>query len=101
LRDGALTSLALLLSFAAFDDITTGNETDFTVEYGALVVSAGWLLFVVLSLVRSSRSVLGSISLVAALAAGDSLRAKADGGEGGIRNYMTFEIPNNLRRSGQ
>jgi hypothetical protein len=43
LRNGTVTWLAVLLSFAAFDDITTGTETDFAVEYGALVACAGWL----------------------------------------------------------
>ena len=65
LRDGAVTCVALLLSFAAFDDITTGNETDFTLEYGALLVSATWLLFVTFKLINASRRVLGAISFVA------------------------------------
>lgn len=55
-RDAAVTFAVLLLSFAAFDDITTGNETDFTLEYGALLVGAGWLLFVTFRLIRASRA---------------------------------------------
>lgn len=43
LRDGAVTLGAVLLSYAAFDDITTGHETDFTLEYAALLVAGGWL----------------------------------------------------------
>lgn len=62
LRDGAVTCAVLLLSFAALDDITTGNETDLTLEYGALLISAGWLLFVTFRLIRTSRRVLGAIS---------------------------------------
>jgi len=65
MRDGAVTCVALLLSFAAFDDITTGNETDFTLEYGALLVSAAWLLFITFRLISASRRVLGAISFVA------------------------------------
>lgn len=69
LRDGVLTLAALLLSFAAFDDITTGRETGFTLEYGILLACASWLLFVTLRLIRAHRRMLGVISLVA-LAAG-------------------------------
>jgi hypothetical protein len=65
LRDGAVTFAALLLSFAAFDDITTGNEMDFTFEYAALLGAAGWLLFVTFRLIAASRRLLGAISLVA------------------------------------
>jgi hypothetical protein len=65
MRDGAVSFAALLLSFAAFDDITTGTETDFTLEYGALLVCAGWLLFVTLELIRASRRAIGLASLVA------------------------------------
>lgn len=64
IRDGALTFAALLLSFAAFDDITTGNETDFTLEYGAVLVCVGWLFVVTFRLIRASRRVLGAISFV-------------------------------------
>jgi hypothetical protein len=69
MRDGAVTCVALLLAFAAFDDITTGNESDFTLEYGALVVSAAWLLFITFRLMGGSRRVLGAISFVALAAA--------------------------------
>jgi hypothetical protein len=65
LRDGAVTFAVLLLSFAAFDDITTGNETDLRLEYGALLVCTGWLLFVTFRLIRASHRVLGAISSVA------------------------------------
>lgn len=64
LRDGVVTLAALLLSFAAFDDITTGHETDFTLEYAALLVCAGWLLVVTFRLIRTSHRVLGAISFV-------------------------------------
>lgn len=56
IRDGAVTFSALLLSFAAFDDITTGNETDFRLEYGTLLVCAGWLFFVTFRLIGASRT---------------------------------------------
>jgi hypothetical protein len=69
MRDAMLTVFAVLLAFAAFDDITTGNESDFTTEYAVLVLCAVWLLFVCIRLLRNSHQVLGGISLVA-LAAG-------------------------------
>src|SRR5688572_9968272 len=65
LREGSLTLVALLLAFAAFDDITTDNDTDFTVEYAALVVCAIWLMFVAFRLIQGSRPVLGGIAFVA------------------------------------
>ena len=54
-RDGVVTVVALLLAFAAFDDITTGTETDFTTEYVALLICGGWLLFVTFRLFRQSK----------------------------------------------
>ena len=66
---GLLTAVVLLLVFAAFDDITTDNDTDFRFEYSILIASAAWLLFLALRLVRHQQPVLGGISL-AALAAG-------------------------------
>ena len=65
LRDGTLTLIALFLVFAAFDDITTDNDTDFTFEYGLLVICAIWLMFVSFKLFHASRPVLGGISFIA------------------------------------
>ena len=42
----AVTVVVLLLAYAALDDITTDNATSFRVEYGFLILSAGWLAFV-------------------------------------------------------
>jgi hypothetical protein len=65
LSNAAITLVALLLVFAAFDDITTDNATSFRVEYTFLVGCAGWLLFVAWSLIRGGHRTLGSASLVA------------------------------------
>lgn len=43
-----VTLAGSLVAFAALDDITTGNETDFTQEYTALLGFAVWLLFLAL-----------------------------------------------------
>ena len=40
LRDAVVTIAALLLVFAAFDDITTDNATSFPLEYTILAASA-------------------------------------------------------------
>ena len=64
-REGMAAIVALLLAFAAFDDITTGNETDFTVEYLALILSAIVLLFVSLRQLRSHRYFIACASLAA------------------------------------
>ena len=65
LRDGMVTLAALMLAFAAFDDITTGTETNFTLEYAALLACAGWLASVTLRLLRDSHRVLGAMSFIA------------------------------------
>jgi hypothetical protein len=54
-----------LLAFAAFDDITTDNDTNFTVEYVALAICALWLCVVSIRLVRGRHRRLGSVSFVA------------------------------------
>ena len=69
LRDGLISFVALLLVFAAFDDITTDNATHFTVEYTALVLCAVWFVFVAASLIRVGRRTLGMLSLAALLGA--------------------------------
>ena len=63
--NAAITLVALLLVFAAFDDITTDDATTFPVEYSFLVGCAGWLLFVAWSLIRGGHRTLGVASLVA------------------------------------
>ena len=65
ISNAAITLVALLLVFAAFDDITTDNATTFRVEYTFLVGCAGWLLFVAWSLIRGGHRALGFASLVA------------------------------------
>ncbi len=49
----ALGALIILLDMAALDDITTGNEPDYSLEYAILVVSA--LLFAGLILYLRNR----------------------------------------------
>ena len=63
--NAAITVVALVLVFAAFDDITTDNATTFRVEYTFLVGCAGWLLFVAWSLIRGGHRALGFASLFA------------------------------------
>ena len=64
-RDAVVTIAALLLVFAAFDDITTDNATSFPLEYTILVASAIWLLFIAVRLMRHGHGLLGGISLLA------------------------------------
>lgn len=69
LASGLITFAALLLIFAAFDDITTDNATTFRTEYAFLLACTGWLLFVAVRLLRAGHLLLGGASLLA-LAAG-------------------------------
>ena len=77
LRDAVVTLVAVLLAFAAFDDITTDAATTFTVEWVGLAICALWLLIVSWRLLRREDWWLGSVSvvaLVAAAAAGSTIR---------------------------
>ena len=77
LRDAAVTLAAVLLAFAAFDDITTDTATTFTVEWAGLALCGVWLLIVCWRLLRSEHRWLGAISmfaLIAAVGAGSAIR---------------------------
>jgi hypothetical protein len=68
LRDAALTLAAVLLAFAAFDDITTDAAATFTAEWTGLAVCGVCLAFVSWRLLRSAQPWLGSLSIVAVIA---------------------------------
>lgn len=68
LASGLATFAALLLIFAAFDDITTDNATTFRTEYALLLACAGWLIFVAVRLLRAGHQLLGGASLLAVAA---------------------------------
>jgi hypothetical protein len=70
---------ALLLVFAAFDDITTDNATSFRPEYTILVAVAVWLLFIAVRLMGHGHGLLGGISLVALASAVWGQRAVGPG----------------------
>lgn len=65
LRDAVVTFAAVVLAFAAFDDITTDPAPSFTLEWLGLGVCAVWLLFVSWWLVRCGHQWLGLVSVVA------------------------------------
>ena len=79
LRDAVVTMAALVLVFAAFDDITTDNATSFPLEYTFLVAAAIWLFFVAVRLMRHGHGLLGGISLVALASAVWGQRAVGPG----------------------
>lgn len=66
---GLATFTALLLIFAAFDDITTDSAPTFRTEYAVLLACAGCLIFVAVRLLRAGHQLLGGASLLA-IAAG-------------------------------
>ena len=78
-RDAVVTIAALLLVFAAFDDITTDNATSFPLEYTILAASAAWLLFIAVRLMRHGHGLLGGISLLALASAVWGQRAVGPG----------------------
>ena len=64
-----VTTLAALLAFAALDDITSDNDTDFVLEQAMVAVSLGWFAFMSLGFVTQGRRWLGAISIVMLAAA--------------------------------
>ena len=77
LRDAAVTLAAVLLAFAAFDDITTDSATTFTFEWAGLAICGVWLGIVSWRLLRSGHQGLGFVSVVvlaAAAGAGSTIR---------------------------
>lgn len=79
LASGLATCTALLLMFAAFDDITTDNATTFRTEYAWLLACGGWLSFVALRLLRAGHQLLGGVSLLAVAAGAWAQRAMGPG----------------------
>lgn len=81
LRDAVLTFTAVLIAFAAFDDITTDTALTFTFEWLGLGVCAAWLLTVSWRLRRGEHPWLGSVSVIAlvvAVGAGSTIRPGID-----------------------
>jgi hypothetical protein len=77
LRDAVLTVTAVMIAFAAFDDITTDTAATFTFEWLGLGVCATWLLIVSWRLLRGEHRWLGSVSvivLVVAVGAASTIR---------------------------
>jgi hypothetical protein len=85
LRDGVVTVCALLLAYAAFDDITTDNATTFQFEYTLLLACAGWLFFLGLRLLGQHHHALGGVSLLALAGAVWAQRAIGPGIPAGFR----------------
>ncbi len=61
---GAVSLMFLLLDVLALDDITTGHEPDFMLEYGTLWISGLWFVVLSLWLLGHKRYVAGAVSLV-------------------------------------
>lgn len=81
LRDAVLTVTAVMIAFAAFDDITTDTATTFAFEWLGLGVCAAWLLMVSWRLLRGEHRRLGSasvIALVVAAGAASTIRPGTD-----------------------
>ncbi len=66
--DGWMTLAALVLTFLAFDDITTDHSTSFRAEYTALLACAAWGAVLIARLVWRRRLALASICVVLLLA---------------------------------
>ena len=92
LGSGLLTAGALLLVYAAFDDITTDNATAFPVEYSLLALCAGWLLVLTFRLLSARRLALGWMSLAALAGALWAQPAIVRGAASGWRTEYTVII---------
>ena len=89
LRDGLLTVVAVVLAFAALDDITTGSETDFQTEWVALAACGVWCGTLAWRLMHSGRRVLGILSL-GVVAAGTLVLATGSGTVPSLPRYITL-----------
>ena len=87
LASGLLTFAALLLVFAAFDDITTGSGTTVRMEYAWLVACAAGLIFVAVRLLRAGHQLLGGTSV---LAVGAGVWAQRAIGPGIVLDLIRF-----------
>jgi|KBSSwiStaDraftv2_1062776.scaffolds.fasta_scaffold1533659_2 peptidoglycan/LPS O-acetylase OafA/YrhL len=88
LRDAVLTGVAVLLAFAALDDITTDHDTSFTFERLLLAACALCLAFVASNLIRDDHRVLGGVSIaVLTIAAAAQFRVGQDT-TGGRTEYL-------------
>lgn len=93
LGSGLLTAGALLLVYAAVDDITTDNSTSFPLEYSMLAVCGAWLLLLVVRLFAARRRVLGSISIAAlAVASWSQFTIGLGLAPGGVTPYVAFWV---------
>ena len=68
LFDGLITLAALVLTFLAFDDITTDHATSFRAEYTGLLICAAWGAVLIVRLVRRGRIALAGVCTVLLLA---------------------------------
>lgn len=68
-RDAVLTLVAVVLAFAALDDITTDTDSSFTFERLGLAACGVWLGSVSWRLLRGGREWLGAVSAVLLVAA--------------------------------
>ncbi|HET8548927.1 MAG TPA: hypothetical protein VFL57_13015 [Bryobacteraceae bacterium] len=64
-----VTLAVVMLTFLAFDDITTGNQTGFTAEYSFLLAATLWCLVVAMCLIRTRHFVPGGTSVAVLVAA--------------------------------
>jgi hypothetical protein len=64
IRDAIVVIFLLLLAFAAADDITTDNDTNFTLEYGALLGCWLGLTVVAVGLWRRGQRAVAAVSFV-------------------------------------
>ena len=59
---GFITLAAVLMAYAAFDDITTDDAATFTVEYIILIFCTSWILFVSIILLIKRKLIIGTAS---------------------------------------
>jgi peptidoglycan/LPS O-acetylase OafA/YrhL len=76
--EAAITLAAVVLAFAAFDDITTDRATAFTFEWIGLAACGVWLMILAVRLLRREHRWLGAVSaaaVIAGIGAGSLIRS--------------------------
>ena len=58
---GFITLAAVLIAYAAFDDITTDDAATFTVEYVILIFCTSWSVFVPIIFLIERKLIIGTV----------------------------------------
>jgi hypothetical protein len=83
-----LTIAAVLLAYAAFDDITTDHDTNFVFERAMVALCVGWLAWVTWQCIAERRRALSLVSVVLLAGAVLAQPRVVQGPQGSVAAYL-------------